>query len=106
MKKASGSKTPDKSEEGESGVVFVDKVDFYFLDSSNMTHLDIDDSDCPEFFNQRVKNRVEVGMKPTNKFMVKMAIQSIFDVRRSLTIFQDIFINKTPLQHYYAQAHL
>lgn len=103
MKKA-GNQSPkeEESEESDGGVVFVDKLDFYFLDSSNMKHLDIPDKDCPEFFNKRVKDRVDVGMKPTNKFAVKMAIQSIFDVRRSLTILQDIFSNHTPLQHYYA----
>ena len=37
---------------------------------------------------------------------MKMVVQSIFDVRRSLQILQDVFVFKTPLNQYFGQGHL
>ena len=61
-------------------------VDFYFLDSSNMEHLCVDDEDIPDFFDKRAQDRSAVGMPVTKKYTMKMCIQSIFDARRSLEI--------------------
>ena len=63
-----------------------DTIEFYYLDSSNLEHLNRPDADLPELFNQRVRERVLAGLKPTDHFGIKMSIQSMFDVRRSLTI--------------------
>ena len=47
-----------------------------------------------------------MGIKPTNQFMMKMNVQSIFDARRSVNILQDVFVNHTPLAQYYGQIQL
>lgn len=55
---------------------------------------------------KRVKEREDCGFKASNEYTVKMAIQRIFDARRSIQILMDIFINHTPLQKYFGQFHL
>ena len=95
MKKTGNKSYSQEEEESQKsdkddGVVLVDNLDFFFLDSSNMKHLDLPDKECPEFFNKRVRDKLD-GIKPTDKRAIKQAIQSIFDIRRSLIILQDIF---------------
>ena len=99
----------ESSDEGptyEYETVYHSEIKFYLLDSSNFDYLDLSDREVLPAFNQRVKSRVDIGLKPTDQFGLKMKIQSVFDARRSMTILHDVFLNKTPLNHYYAQCHL
>lgn len=41
-----------------------------------------------------------------NQFTMKMSIQAYFDLKRILVILKDVFYNKVPLNHYYAQCHI
>ena len=90
----------------EYETIYHSSIKFYLLDSSNYEFLDLSDREVLPSFNQRVKSRVDSGLKPTDHFGLKMKIQSVFDARYTLMIMQDIFLNKTPLNHYYAKSHL
>ena len=47
---------------------------FYLLDSMNFEILDYSDKEVPQFLNQKVKDRVLIGIKPMNHFTMKMTI--------------------------------
>ena len=51
----------------------------YLMDSSNMTHLDKKVIDLPSVVMQRVQEKIRLGLKATEKFLVEMTIQSLFD---------------------------
>jgi len=44
------------------------------------------DENIPSMYNKRVVERVDAGLKPTMEFLIKMSIQSAFDMRRMVTI--------------------
>ena len=95
----------ESSDEGplfEYETIYHSEIKLYLLDSSNFDFLDLSDREVLPAFNQRVKSRVDAGLKATDQFGLKMKIQSVFDARRCLTMLQDVFVNKTPLNHYYA----
>jgi hypothetical protein len=52
---------------------------FYLLDSSNITHLKESTDRLPDVVNERVFEKVLLGLKATDKFMTQMTIQSLFD---------------------------
>lgn len=84
-----GKKVEESSDDGplfEYETVYHSVIKFYLLDSSNFDYLDLSDREVLPAFNQRVKSRVDVGLKPTDQFGLKMKIQSVFDARRCMTI--------------------
>lgn len=91
---------------GKAPTLRKDTVHFYFLDSFNLEHLWVSDREVPALFLKRVSESKQAGLKVTNEFMLKMNLQSVFDIRRSLVILQDVFLNKTPIQYYAAQVSL
>ena len=44
-----------------------------------MTHLDKKVIDLPSVVMQRVQEKIRLGLKATEKFLVEMTIQSLFD---------------------------
>lgn len=66
---------------------------FYLLDSSNIEHLDKSELELPELIMERVRQRIRLGLKATNKFQIKMTIQSLFDQRACFAKLVQIFNN-------------
>ena len=54
---------------------------FYLLDSSNFVHLDKTELELPELVMERVREKVQLGLKASSMFQVKMTIQSMYDQR-------------------------
>ena len=102
LKKRRGSETQGL----EKKKIHKTDLKFYLLDSMNFEILDYSDKEIPEFINQKAKERVLVGLTPMNQFTLKMTIQCYFDLKRILVILKDVFYNKTPFNHYYAQCHV
>ena len=57
------------------------------MDSSNMVHLDKKVNELPQIVMQRVQEKIRLGLKATEKFLVEMTIQSLFDQRAFLAKF-------------------
>lgn len=56
--------------------------EIYLLDSSNIDHLSLHEGAlAAQSIESRCWKKIRVGLKPTNKFMVEMSIQSKFDMR-------------------------
>jgi len=68
----------------------------------NFDHLDKVNERIPDLFMQRILEKQEAGLKACAQFEIKRTIQSIFDIRRSLTILQDVFLHQTPFHQYFA----
>lgn len=67
----------ESSDEGplyEYETIYHSEIKFYLLDSSNFDYLDLSDREVLPAFNQRVKNRVDAGLKATDQFGLKMKI--------------------------------
>lgn len=57
-------------------------MNFYLLDSSNIKHLDKEESEligC--VMESRVWKKMRLGLKPMKKFMVKMSVHCLYDQR-------------------------
>ncbi len=67
------------------------KINFYLLDSSNLVYLDKIDEQLPEVMLLRAREKEALGMKASSKFQIKMSIQSLFDLRKTLEIITDLF---------------
>ncbi len=63
-----------------------DDMKFYLMDSSNLHFLEKVDEQLPEVMIRRSREKELYGMKPHTNFFIKMAIQSLFDIRKSLEI--------------------
>ena len=55
------------------------KTKFYLLDSSNIEHLKEAKHRLPNVINERVFEKIKLGLKATDRFMTQMTIQSLFD---------------------------
>ena len=66
----------------------------YLLDSNNLEYLQHPDVNIPKLYNYRLRERISGGVKIPVKFTMQMSIQSIFDIRRCLTIMQDVFFTQ------------
>jgi hypothetical protein len=67
----------EESDDGPSfwiETVYHSEIKFYLLDSNNYEFLDLTDREVLPSFNQRVKSRVDSGLKPTDQFGLKMKI--------------------------------
>lgn len=73
-----------------------DHMKFFLLDSSNMIHLDKADYDLPDVVMERVHEKVRLGLKATNKFLIQMTIQSLFDQRAFFQKIIPCFTGKGP----------
>lgn len=55
------------------------KPKFYLLDSANLTYLNKAEEQLASVMEERAKEKVLLGFKPSNEFMLKMSIHSLFD---------------------------
>lgn len=69
------------------------RTKFYLLDSSNIKHLRENTERLPDVINERVFDKVKLGLKASNKFMTQMTIQSLFDQRAMLAKLINCFNN-------------
>jgi hypothetical protein len=68
------------------------QLKFYLLDSTNFPHLSISDHEkISQVFQEKIKEKVDLGLKTTSKFIVRMSIQSLFDARSIFTKLLYIF---------------
>ena len=52
---------------------------FFLLDCSNLPHLDKMEEDIPELIMDRLREKIKIGLKASNKFTIEMTIQSLYD---------------------------
>ena len=69
------------------------KTKFYLLDSSNIEHLKEASSRLPDLVNERIYEKIKLGLKATDRFMSQMTIQSLFDQRAMLAKLVNCFNN-------------
>ena len=50
------------------------QLKFYLLDSSNFEHLNKTPEQIPDMIQERVQEKVALGLKATDKFLIKMTI--------------------------------
>jgi hypothetical protein len=53
----------------------------YYLDSTNLVHMDSENATVPERIMDRVREKIRLGLKVTDKWTVSVTIQSFYDVR-------------------------
>lgn len=61
-----------QQEDYQKGKKFEHK--FWLLDSSNIVHLDKSEFELPDVIMERVRQKIRLGLKATNKFNIKMTI--------------------------------
>ena len=70
----------------------------YILDSSNIQHLNRPDEDIQTIsVEARCWRKLRLGLKPTNRFMCEMSIQSLFDQRNFYKKLSAIFSDQNNL---------
>lgn len=89
-------------------IAYKDKSDnniqFYLLDSSNLVFLDKADQQLPEVMEKRAREKEAIGLKKSSPFMIKMCIQSLFDMRRAFEIIIETFNGKSKIAQYYSSG--
>lgn len=60
------------------------------MDSTNIVHLNKENTVLPEVIMDRVKARVKLGLKVADKFTTEMTIQGYFDLRAFLAKLEHI----------------
>ena len=56
-------------------------------------HLNKTELELPDLIMDRVRERIQLGMKASNKFQIKMTIQSMFDQRAAFAKLVQVFNN-------------
>lgn len=90
-----------KLEKVESGVSL---TKIYYLDSLNISHLGKPASMVPNLVMTRLKEKIKLGLKATDRDLVSNAIQTMFDIRAFMC--KLVHIVNTPQKHIGAPAIL
>lgn len=98
-------KTRERCKDGKSSTA---NIQLYLMDSLNNSQLHAANREVPDQVLQRIKQQADLGMKVMDRFSIKTCIQSIFDLRRLLTILSDVFLTRecNLLPKYYSQVQI
>ena len=83
-----------KLKKAEAGI---NLTKIYYLDSTNLIHLDAENAVVPDRIMDRVRQKIKLGLKATDKWTIKMTIQSFFDIRALLAKLVHIMMSNQAL---------